>query len=212
LFLFLVATGICLLLTGRWRRPDILLPLVLLTALTVDALRNGPLLVVGGVGEVALGLSVLRAPAIENRRAFAVLALAGWAAVTVPLARFAAEEAGKPRASDFPASAIRAIPPHCRLLNEYHHGGYIIWTRPDVPVSQDGRNDVYGTRLLGEELDVLEDKPTAAAARMRLDDWRVDCVLAFKSRPLASDLARSPGWRLVVNRNAGVLYERQPPR
>ena len=78
-----------------------------------------------------------------------------------------------------------------------------------MPVSQDGRNDVYGRRLLAEEVDTLNARPTPAAALERLDRWHVDCVLAFTSRPLAPALARSPGWREVVRRPAGVLYERQ---
>ena len=62
------------------------------------------------------------------------------------------------RSPEFPSVAAAALPGGCRLLNEYNDGGYLILVRPDVPVSQDGRNDLYGPRRLQEQEDVLNDR------------------------------------------------------
>ena len=209
MFLFGVVAVVCLLATGRWRRLDVLLPVLLLAGLAVDALRNEPLFVVGTAGEVALGLARLRAPAVEHRRAFIGLAFVGWACVTFALAQYAVGSAGKPRRKDFPTKAVAALPKGCRLLNEYTVGGYVIWFRPDVPVSQDGRNDVYGRRLLQRERDVLTARPTPDAALAQLDSWRVDCAIVRPDRAVAIALGGDPRWRKVLTEEAGTLFERR---
>jgi hypothetical protein len=209
MFIFGVVALVCLLATGRWRRLDVLLPALLLACLAIDALRNQPLFVVGTAGEVALGLARLEAPTFEHRRVFAGLALVGWAIAALALASYAVGAAGKPRRTDFPTRAVEALPAHCRLLNEYTVGGYVIWYRPDVPVSQDGRNDVYGRRLLQEQRDVLAGKPTTDAALTQLDRWGVGCALVRPDRPVAIALGGDPRWRKALTEEAGTLFERR---
>lgn len=205
-----VAVGVvALLLTRRWRRPSVVLPVVLLAALTADAMRNGPLLVIVLVPEVALGLDRVRLPRLEFGRLFVALAVAVWAILTYVLVPFAVDNAGTPRAGDFSSELVAAIPRGCRLLNEYHQGGFVIWKRPDVPVSQDGRNDVYGERRLAVQDRVLHARPSAVASLRWLDAHRVGCVLSYRATPIAGVLSTDPRWQRVATAEAGALYVRR---
>ena len=206
---FVAAAVVALLATGRWRRPSVVLPAALLAALTVDAMRNGPLLVVVLVPEVALGIGRVRLPTLEFGRVFAALVVAVWAILTYVLVPFAVDNAGTPRTGDFSTALVAAIPPGCRLLNEYHQGGFVIWKRPDVPVSQDGRNDVYGEARLAVQDDVLHARPSPDASLRWLDAHDVRCVLSYRTTPIAGVLATNAGWRRVARAQAGVLYVRR---
>jgi len=96
----------------------------------------------------------------------------------------------------WPVSPARALPSGCRLLNEYQDGGYLIYGRPDILVSQDGRNDLYGRTILGaERARVYDPRPVS---ELRLFGQDVTCVLVRHQRPLAHALASSPGWRKVA--------------
>jgi hypothetical protein len=106
----------------------------------------------------------------------------------------------------YPLAAIRALPTGCRLLNDYLTGGPIILLRPDVMVSLDSRNDVYGsTRLLthGE----LERGPVDAAAQLRA--LGVTCVLVAPTAGIARRLGDDPEWQEVVRERYGVLFVRR---
>jgi hypothetical protein len=104
---------------------------------------------------------------------------------------------------------VAAVPAGCRLLNEYTVGGYVIWYRPDVPVSQDGRNDVYGKHLLQQQRDVLTAKPTPDASLAQLDRWGVDCAIVRPDRPTAIALGGDRRWRKVLSEEAGTLFVRR---
>jgi len=201
--------------TKRIRRLDIAVPVALLALATADAIRNGPLLVVVAAPEIAVALSSVRAPRL--RAAFAPRK--GPVAVGLLLAWVALAFGGAPNVAHagdvdhdvFPPRAVKAIPDGCRLLNEYDLGGYVIDRRwPDVLVSQDGRNDLYG--LEGEnrvfaQADVVRNRKGAAAW---LDRHHVNCVLAHRRRALARRLAHDPAWTPVVVDRAGVLLTRVP--
>jgi hypothetical protein len=204
-----VLTGIVgLLVTRRWRRAEIALPVVLLGALTFDAMRNGPLLAIVLAPEVALGLSRVTFPRLEHGRVFAAALIVAWAVLCYALVPFAIDNAGKPRAGDYSARVVAAIPHGCRLVNEYHHGGFVIWKRPDVTVSQDGRNDVYGAARLATQDDILDARPSATDARTWLEKHYVGCVLVYRTTPLATVLAGDPAWRRTASAPSGVLFVR----
>jgi hypothetical protein len=205
---FVVVGLVALVITRRWRRLEVLLPVVLLVALTADAMRNGPLLVIVLMPEVALGLSRVALPRLEHRYLFVAALVAAWGVLCYALAPYAIDGAGDPRARDYPARVVAAIPTGCRLLNEYHLGGFVIWKRPDVPVSQDGRNDVYGTERLEAQNDVLHLRPSPTTARAWLDRHDVGCVLLYRTTPLAAALADEPGWRRVASAPSAVLFVR----
>ena len=104
---------------------------------------------------------------------------------------------GQPEASQFPVVAAEEIPAGCRLLNEYAHGGYLIATRwPEVRVSQDGRNDLYGSERIERQRELLE-----GDSLVELEEVGIDCVLADASRPLVEALQASDRWSLVARRS-----------
>ena len=196
-------------ISTRWsgRRPfpwRLLAPALLLTVLAFQAVRNEPL--------ALLALLPFTASALEAAGAW--LGRRGWAPPVHPGRALAAMTLGALlggsiqagalpfdpdplQSSEFPHTAAAALPGGCRLLNEYDDGGYLIYARPDVPVSQDGRNDLYGPARLEVQERLLHDRsPERAAGSLRR--LGVTCVLLRSDRELAHALAQIPGWRRVA--------------
>ncbi|HVY08877.1 MAG TPA: hypothetical protein VHB18_01865 [Mycobacteriales bacterium] len=111
---------------------------------------------------------------------------------------------GEPTTSDFPSvRLVKAIPPGCLLLNEYNDGGWISLLRgPGLGVSQDGRNVLYGRKLIFREGAVLAGRHGVAGVN-RLG---ATCVLAAPSDGLVRELATDPGWTLADRDARRVLF------
>jgi hypothetical protein len=202
LLALVVLAGWSMYRTGRWRQLDSLLPIVVFFALTVDAVRNGPFLLVLIVPELALAFSALAIPPLRAR------ALAHGSALGVAIVVLSGLGSLPLRDVDDHVYAVRsvaAIPAGCRVLNEYRQGGYIIYRRwPTVRVSQDGRNDLYGAEELVAQQSVLAAKP---GWRRWLTRHHVDCVLARPTRPIVSRL-QAMGWSRAAEDPSGVLLLR----
>ncbi len=195
--------------TGRWRRLAHVLPVVVMTALTIDAIRNGPFLVLLCAPELALGATALTIPRLRAWArprvtpllhgtvvGLAVLALAAIGALT---------NARGAQPSAFAVRATAAIPAGCRLLNEYDQGGYIIYQRwPQVLVSEDGRNDLYGASRLIDQQHVLQGD---VDAMQWLDQHHIDCVLARPDRPIIAQL-ETADWQELAHDASGILMVR----
>jgi hypothetical protein len=197
--------------TGRWRRIDRIFPLVLLALLTLRVIRGAPFLLLLGAPEIALALGTLVSPSvrawIQPRRGPVILGLG--VAWLVLMVRAAPTLRALGRLSAvFPAAATAAIPRGCRLLNEYEHGGYIIQRRwPEVLVSQDGRNDLYGPRRIQQQIRILSSSSPAS-----LDDMGVRCVLLRPRRPLVKTLDRDRRWKRSAGDRGGILFVRTEDR
>jgi hypothetical protein len=113
----------------------------------------------------------------------------------------------EPTTSHFPsAKVVDEIPAGCRLLNEYNDGGWISLLRgPDLRVSQDGRNVLYGKMLLYREDALLAGRQGVAG----VERFGVTCVLAKASGGIVHELAADPGWTLVGADSKRVLYVRR---
>jgi hypothetical protein len=193
--------------TGRWRRLDGLLLVALFSALTLDAVRNAPFLLIVASPEIALGISALALPrlraVLRPRAKPLVHGVAVGLAVVVALWSFVLTDP-RPTTSDvYPIRTTEAIPAGCRLLNEDAFGGYITDQRwPEVLVSQDSRNG-------GEE--DFEQQRLVLAGRPGAMDWidrhHVDCALVEPDRPIVSML-RAAGWRQVASEPSAVLLLR----
>jgi len=211
-----VLAALAMVRTKRYRRWDCVAPVALLAVATLDAIRNGPLLVTVAAPEIALGLSSFRVPrlraAMAQRKVPAAIGLLiAWVALTVSAVQNATQPGRVDRAV-FPVQAVRTLPTGCRLLNEYDLGGYVIDRRwPPVLVSQDGRNDLYGLRGKNRVLAQSAVLHNRNHARAWLDRYHVNCVLAHRDRPLVRVLARDPRWRVAVDEHAGVLLIRVKP-
>ncbi len=201
----LVALGV----TGRWRRMPVSLPLVALAVLAVWAARFGPLLAIAAAPEVAraVGRGIRRTPTMRAvARCGAASVLVVWVGWAGGAARFG--EIG----ATVPLRQIRAIPAGCRLLNEYAYGGPVIGLRyPQVPVSIDGRVELYEQRFVSRHTAVLAARPSPRAALRWLNEHDVGCVLLRNDRALAKTLARQGGWRRAAGGQRAVLYVRSHP-
>jgi hypothetical protein len=206
---FLFAVILLALLWGllrRGRRPwRELLPALVLTALAADAVRNEPLALLAAVPLIAaavesVGGAMPRSLSDRIPRALSpTVAFAGLVVTVLAFGWFVRDGAAgldltrlRPRA--FPVRAAAALPSGCRLLNEYDQGGYLILARPDIPVSQDGRNDLYGAAFVDRQGQLL----AGAGGTAALDRLGVTCVLVKPGRGLIDALQASPQWIRVA--------------
>ncbi len=198
--------------TGRWRRPDVALPLAALALMTIDAIRNGPFFLVLGAGELARAFTVAPIPRLragaKARASQLVLATVIVAVVTTVSAVPMLADAGTIDPESMPVRAVDAIPAGCRLFNDYDLGGLVIERRwPEVLVAQDGRNDMYGKDRLRPLLRITWNTAQRPVTD-ELDDLGVDCVLTGARRPLAEVLAADPGWTIAVSDPSAILFVR----
>jgi hypothetical protein len=114
--------------------------------------------------------------------------------------------AGEPTSRDFPSvRLVDAIPADCQLLNQYDDGGWISLLRwPAVRVSQDGRNVLYGRRLLAREAELLAGRHGVAG----LAEFGATCVLANPTSGIARELALDPQWAVAGEDSQRILYVR----
>ena len=193
--------------TQRWRRLELLLPILALTAFFLYAIRNAPYLLILITPEIALGLSSLRStrlarlvvPFVKPIRDGVFLSL-------LALILFSVTNAAPPRAvtsAQYPVKGVAAIPSKCRLLNEYSDGGYIIYERwPSVEVSEDGRS--IGARSVLKQQSVMSGEP---GALQWIDAKHVQCVLAHPDRGIIK-LLEARGWTRASSEPSGVLLIR----
>lgn len=206
-----VALGLIALVIA-WQYRDLVLVSALMISIagTAIAIRSLPFIVVCAVPLLAVRLSApprWLARYLRSRRkmltrcgAVGLLALCG--AATPSLTHI-----GQPNTNMYSVAVIRAIPAGCRLFNSDLLGGLVILDRPDVPVSLDTRNDLYGRHTVLAEERVLHGHGNWSAA---LDG--VGCVLVPPRYGLAQRLRHDPGWRLRASSPAAVLFVRRSLR
>jgi hypothetical protein len=173
---------------ARW--PQVFL-LGLLAGATISTVRFAPCLAVACVPEMAIALSVIRlgrvvAPA-WRLGAFLVVAV-----LTAGAAQ-AATHLGQP---DYAPQLTALIPSGCRVVTNDLNGGLTELLRPDVTVSLDTRNDLYGRTDLVALSELLNDKvPTNTDAWF--NDHTVGCVFAPSKQSLVQRLSTDPNWRVA---------------
>jgi hypothetical protein len=173
---------------ARW--PQVFL-LGLLAAATISAVRFAPCLAIACVPEMAIALSVIRLPrvVVPAGRLGAFLVVA----VFTTGAGQAATHLGQP---DYAPQLTALIPSGCRVVTNDLNGGLTELLRPDVTVSLDTRNDLYGRTDLVALSELLDDKvPTNTDAWF--DGHSVGCVFAPSKKSLVERLSTDPEWRVV---------------
>jgi hypothetical protein len=193
-----------LVVAARRRQWPVAAAIGMLTAAGLVMLRFGPMAALTGAAAVAVGLSGprVRAWAVRRRAVLVFGAITGVLALSA-LAAPALTRLGR---TEVPPRVVRALPPGCRLLNEYILGGHVILWRPDVPVSLDSRNDLYGAAEVRRLQDAF-DKPRPEL----LDDLAVTCVLTREDRPLAARLHADPAWRVAASTGGVAAFTRREP-
>jgi hypothetical protein len=172
---------------------------------SISAMRILPILVLLALPVLASWLSrgvVLRY--FASRRRLVITGAAVFLAVTTGAAVLNVPHFGRPDPTLFPSTALKAIPQGCKLFNEYHLGGLVILERPDVQVSLDSRNDLYGADLVSQSAQVLRGRadPVEGLAG-------ADCVLVRPEGRLAGWLRTSPEWELASAESSAVLFLRR---
>lgn len=110
---------------------------------------------------------------------------------------------GRPDPADFPVSAIQEIPAGCHLYNDYQLGGLVILRRPDVKVSMDSRNDLYGAARVEHSLETVAGHGDLDAALQG-----AECALVPPDTGLAAFLRKSPLWIEKFSEPTAVLFVR----
>ena len=184
----------------RWWRPVAVLGV--LAAGSVAAVRFQPILAVCAVPVLAAAVDT---PALRRwatrRRVLLRIAVGTLVVAYGVLAAQAVPHLGRPA---YPVRPTAALPSGCRLVNSNDLGGLVILLRPDVPVSVDSRNDLYG-RTEALRFKHLVDRGTPA----ELDPMGVDCALVPARSGLGQRLAADPGWLRLADDRGGSVFVRR---
>jgi hypothetical protein len=127
----------------------------------------------------------------------------GMAAVVV-LAAPSLTHIGRPDPNIYPAAVVARVPHGCRLFTTDLIGSYVILARPDVLVSLDTRNNLYGAQLVAAEERVLHGQGNLVRGLAG-----AGCVLVPRSYGLASRLRHDAQWRVRAADQVAVLYVRR---
>lgn len=108
---------------------------------------------------------------------------------------------GRPQPASYPVALVPDIPHDCQLFASDVIGSYVILARPDVLVSLDTRNNLYGSAF----------SITADRVLRGSGDWSrglagAGCILVPRSYGLAQRLRDDPHWRLRAADQEAVLY------
>lgn len=102
---------------------------------------------------------------------------------------------------------MNQIPENCKMYNEQAFGGPLILLRPDVKVSMDGRNDLYGAE---EYLKQIEVARHTKDTQSWLDENKIGCILVNGNRGINEYLGEEPAWVLKAeDANGARLWIRQ---
>ncbi|QCB96713.1 hypothetical protein E5206_07035 [Arthrobacter sp. PAMC25564] len=191
------------------RRREIVLSAALVTSLagSVAAMRIIPILF---LVSLPILMSAASHPVVlryfESRRR--MLAQCGSLAVAAVIVLVAINlpGVGRPDPAVYPTDAIGAIPAGCTVFNDYLVGGLVILQRPDVRVSLDSRNDLYGADRVNNFMRFIEKGDGDLAERLS----GADCVLVPPSSGLARSLRADPRWKLETDESAAALFVHVP--
>jgi hypothetical protein len=189
---------------GGLRRLELLAPLVLAALLAADAIRSFPVFAVVAAAVLPPLVPAGTPLAADRQRLVTVGAVCALVlALVIAVPRVASTRDPAPGT---PVDSVASLPTGCRVLNDYAFGNWVMFDRPDVPVSDDGRNDLYGTE---DERGRLVSDPTAGPDLM---PWiaanGVDCALLAPDSPARAVLVDA-GW-VVVGEDADAVALTRP--
>lgn len=110
---------------------------------------------------------------------------------------------GQPDPEVYSPTVVAAIPSGCRVYNEYLLGGYVILERPDVLVSVDSRNDLYGVDAVLDNARVIAGRADHGVALRG-----AGCVLIAPASGLATALRSDPAWAVSAEDATAALFVR----
>jgi hypothetical protein len=112
------------------------------------------------------------------------------------------------QATIYPVEAVKVLlaNPGKRLLNDYDWGGYLTHVAPQIPVSIDGRPDMYGDDFTDSYVAMWRGNKGWQARLSALD---ADRVLAKPKSAIATNLRKSSGWKIIFEDSIAVLFSRR---
>jgi hypothetical protein len=204
----IMAAGLAALIIAWRRREAVLLAgLVVCMAGSVEAVRFQPFVLILAIPLLAAYVSVPPDPIrryLTSRRVMfqrcGAVAMAGLFVLAAP----SVTHIGRPEPSTFPAALVADIPHGCRLFTTDLIGDYVILARPDVPVSLDGRNNLYGPVLL-----VAEERVLHGLGNVSRGLTGAGCVLVPRSYGLTARLRHDSEWQVRAADQFAILYVRR---
>ena len=109
----------------------------------------------------------------------------------------------------FPAKASAYIESHALqgpLFNPYGWGGYLIWRLPNMPVSIDGRANLYEATLA----DTANTVRSAKNWQQDADLSKAKTILLEQGGPLATVLRSDPHYRLLYEDSVAAIFQPAP--
>ena len=194
-----------LLLAARQRNLALAGELGIVAAGAVLAIRLLPILVFLALPVLAAAVS--QSPwsgYVHRRRMLLYLVTAAVLVPVVVLALLSLGHIGRPDPAIYPSKLVMDIPPHCRLYNSYELGSFVILERPDVQVSLDSRNDLYGRQRVLAAEQVLRGQGDVAH-----ELTGANCVLVPPATGLATWLRTNQAWKPIGSEPAAVLFARR---
>lgn len=110
----------------------------------------------------------------------------------------------------FPVQAVNYIKNHRLpgpLFNHYDWGGFLLWSLPEIPVSMDGRTNLFGDRRIERSLAAWDGR---AGWESEPDLLKARLVIAEKSRPLTTLLKSHAGFKVVYEDHNSVVFVGEP--
>jgi hypothetical protein len=192
------------LLRSIWRaeRYDAVAILILLAIASATAVRFAPMLATYLIPEIGLALG-----GVEVRRSMQWRIVLAECVVLLAFASLHIGTFGKLSTANSSPRLVAMLPHDCRLVNDYVLGGAVTLLRPDVRVSVDGRNDMYGRANVLAAVGMLGAPP---GVTQRIDSAGVNCVLAPSGAPLVAALEHDSGWRVAGHDAVRTLLLRAP--
>lgn len=132
------------------------------------------------------------------------------ASAIIPLLLIAPLEAIAPNKTFNPTiggEIALSLPSECKLLNSSRLGGTVIFHRPDVKVSSDGRNDFYNSIENLGQYEVLHSEDAQWVDKW-LDDNEITCILSDETRTIHEVLDMNK-WKLEASQDQDMLFVRQ---
>ena len=201
------------------RRPFLWFLSIVVVVLSLQAVRNVPfavLLLFPVVGSAAAGRWKLASRVKDSALTLPTAVGVGMVVVVTAALLMVAGMRGatmsgwNPSDDDYPAGGaafLAAEHPGARLFNEYEWGGYLIdRLYPVVPVFVDGREEFYGSEILGDYVSIWKVKPDWDAVLSR---YGAEVVMIPGDSDLAGALRSSGSWREEVTGPIEAVFARR---
>lgn len=171
----------------------------------IGATRILPILLLLALPVLAAFASHLRMRQFLYRHRNVLAPGAAAALITVLVMAFSSlGHLGRPDPTRYSTAVVERIPAGCHLFNSYDLGGFVLLERPDVAVSLDSRNDLYGPERVLKDQHTIDGK-----GNLEQELSGAGCVLVPPDVALGNYLRQSQNWQLTAADDTAMLFVRR---